>query len=142
MTKTLDNLQSLLNSDELQDYLTDYLDCDKVELLLNYEGHDVYTLNVTVINIYDDVETVAYSEIFEFSFTNQGLVTNLLYRFSPEYEDGRFLHASMLGDKLTKYLNARLPNKSGLSEYDLKTLDHRKLYPKTMIRKECDNKER
>lgn len=88
--------------------MTDYLDCDKVKVLLNYEGCDVYTLNLSVINIYDDVETAAYPETYEFSFTKQGLVTSLLYRFSPEYEDGRFLHASMLGDELTKYLNDRL----------------------------------
>lgn len=139
MKNFLNNLRSLLNSEELQEHLTDYLDCDKVEFLLNYDGHNVYTLNLSVINIYDDAETASYSETFEFSFTKQGLVTSLLYRFSPEYEDGRFLHASMLGDKLTKYLNARLPNKSGLSEYDLNTLDRRTLYPRTMIRKKCDN---
>lgn len=129
MKNFLNNIRSLLNSKELQEYLTDYLDCDEVKLLLNYEGYEVYTLNVTVINIYDDVETVAYFETFEFSFTKQGLVTSLLYRFSSEYEDELFLHASILGDKLTKYLNDRLPNESSLSEYELNQLDRRTLYP-------------
>ena len=136
MKNFLDNLQSLLSSKELQDYLTDYCDCDKVSLLLNYEGHDVYTLIIAVIVEIDDIETVAYSETYEFMFTRQGRITSLFHRKSLYHEYGRALHALTLGDKLTKYLNARLPNKSGLSEYDLKNLDRRTLYPKTMIRKE------
>ena len=139
MKNFLNNLRSLLNSKELQEYLTDYLDCDKVKLLLNYEGYEVYTLNVTVINIYDDVETVAYFETFEFSFTKQGRITSLLHRKSPYHEYARTLHALTLGDELTKYLNDRLLNESGLSECDLKTLDRRTLYPKTMIRKDCND---
>lgn len=139
MTKTLDNLQSLLNSEELQEYLTDYCNCDKVSLLLNYEGHDVYTLNVAVIVKIDDTETVAYSETYEFMFTRQGRITSLLHRKSPYHEYGRTLHALTLGNELTKYLNDRLPNESGLSECDLKNLDRRTLYPKTMIRKYCND---
>lgn len=134
MKHTLDNLRSLLNSEELQDYLTDYLECDRVKLLLNYEGHDVYTLKVAVIVKIDNIETVAYSETYEFMFTRQGRITSLFHRKSPYYEYGRTLHALTLGDELTKYLNDRLPNESGLSEYDLKNLDRRTLYPKTMIR--------
>ncbi len=101
-------LQSLLDSDEFQDYLTDYLDCDKVELIVNYEGHEVYTLNVKVINIYDGVETVPYSETYEFTFTKQGLVTNLLHRFDLEDYEGSRLHALTLGDKIHDYLNSHL----------------------------------
>lgn len=139
MKNFLDNLQSLLNSKELQDYLTDYCNCDKVSLLLNYEGHDVYTLNVAVIVKIDDTETVAYSETYEFMFTRQGRITSLLHRKSPYHEYGRTLHALTLGNELTKYLNDRLPNESGLSECDLKNLDRRTLYPKTMIRKYCND---
>lgn len=142
MKNFLDNLQALLSSDELKEYLTDYLDCDKVKLLLNYEGHDVYTLSIAVIVEIDDIETVAYSETYEFMFTRQSRITSLLHRSSRYYEYARSLNALTLGDKLTKYLNARLPNKSDLSEYDLKNLDRRTLYPRTMIRSECDNKER
>ena len=136
MTKTLDNLQFLLNSEELQEYLTDYCDCDKVSLLLNYEGHDIYTLSIAVIVEINDIETVAYSETYEFMFTKQGRITSLLHRVSPYYEHARSLNALVLGDELTKYLNDRLPDESGLSECDLKNLDRRTLYPKTMIRKE------
>lgn len=139
MKNFLNNIRSLLNSKELQEYLTDYLDCDKVKLLLNYEGYEVYTLNVTVINIYDDIETVAYSETYEFMFTRQGRITSLLHRKSPYHEYARTLHALTLGDELTKYLNDRLPNESGLSECDLKNLDRRTFYPKTMIRKYCND---
>ena len=123
MKNFLNNLRSLLNSEELQEYLTDYCNCDKVSLLLNYEGHDVYTLNVAVIVKIDDTETVAYSETYEFMFTRQGRITSLLHRKSPYHEYGRTLHALTLGNELTKYLNDRLPNESGLSECDLKTLD-------------------
>lgn len=139
MTKTLDNLQSLLNSEELQDYLTDYLHCGKVKLLLNYEGHYVYTLNVAVIVKIDDTETVEYSETYEFMFTRQGRITSLLHRKSPYHEYGRTLHALTLGNELTKYLNERMSDESLLSEYDLKTLDRRTLYPGTMIRKDCND---
>lgn len=139
MTKTLDNLQSLLDSEELQDYLTDYLDCDKVEFLLNYEGHDVYTLNVAVIVKIDDIETVAYSETYEFMFTRQGRITSLFHRKSPYHKYELTLHALTIGNELTKYLNDRLPNESGLSEYDLKNLNRRTLYPETMIRKDCND---
>lgn len=110
MTKTLDNLQSLLDSEELQDDLTDYLHCDKVSLLLNFEGHDVYTLSIAVIVEIDDIETVAYSETYEFMFTRQGRITSLLHRKSPYHEYARTLHALTLGNELTKYLNDRLPN--------------------------------
>lgn len=110
MTKTLDNLQSLLDSEELQDDLTDYLHCDKVSLLLNCEGHDVYTLSIAVIVEIDDIETVAYSETYEFMFTRQGRITSLLHRKSPYHEYARTLHALTLGNELTKYLNDRLPN--------------------------------
>lgn len=139
MKHVLNNLQSLLNSEELQEYLTDYCNCDKVSLLLNYEGHDVYTLNVAVIEKIDDTETVAYSETYEFMFTRQGRITSLLHRKSPYHEYGRTLHALTLGNELTKYLNDRLPNESGLSECDLKNLDRRTLYLKTMIRKYCND---
>ena len=115
MKQSLDNLRSLLSSEELQDYLTDYCDCDKVSLLLNYEGHDVYTLSIAVIVEIDDIETVAYSETYEFMFTRQGRITSLLHRDSLYYEYGRSLHALTLGDELTKYLNDRLPNNSCLS---------------------------
>lgn len=139
MKQLLDNLQSLLDSEELQDYLTDYLDCDKVILLLNYEGHDVYTLSIAVIVEIDDIETVAYSETYEFMFTRQGRITSLFHRKSPYHEYERTLHALTIGNELTKYLNDRLPDESGLSEYDLKTLDRRTLYPRTMIRKDLDS---
>lgn len=102
---SIDNLKDLINSEELRDYLTDYLDCDKVELSLNYEGDEVYTLNVTVINVYDDEEMTAYSETYEFSLTRHGLVTNLLHRMSFEDLDGSRFHTLTLGDKITKYLN-------------------------------------
>ena len=36
-------------------------------------------------------------------------------------------------------MNDRLPNESGLSEYELNQLDRRTLYPKTMIRKDCND---
>lgn len=136
MTKTLDNLQSLLNSEELQEYLTDYLECDRVKFILMKEGHRVYTLSVTVINVYDDVDTISYFETYEFMFTKHGRITTLLHRFSEDYEEGRTFHAITLGDKLTEYLNHRLPDESGLSEYELKNLDRRTLYPGTMIRKD------
>lgn len=139
MKNFLDNLRSLLNSEELQDYLTDHCYCDKVKLLLNYEGHYVYTLNVAAIVEIDRIETVAYSETYEFSFTRQGHVTNLLHRKSPYHEYERTLHALTIGNELTKYLNNRLPNESGLSEYELNHLDRRTLYPKTMIRKDCND---
>lgn len=139
MKHVLDNLQFLLNSEELQEYLTDYCDCDKVSLLLNYEGHDIYTLSIAVIVEINDIETVAYSETYEFMFTRQGRITSLLHRKSPYHEYARTLYALTLGDELTKYLNDRLPNESGLSECDLKNLDRRTLYPKTMIRKDCND---
>lgn len=139
MKNFLDNLRSLLNSEELQEYLTDYCDCDKVSLLLNYEGHDIYTLSIAVIIEIDRIETVAYSETYEFMFTRQSRITSLLHRKSPYHEYARTLHALTLGDELTKYLNDRLPNESCLSEYDLKTLDRRTLYPRTMIRKDLDS---
>lgn len=102
------NLKDLINSEKFQDYLTDYLDCDIVKLSLNYEGDGVYTLNVEVINIYDEVETTAYSETYEFSLTRQGLITSLLHQFSEDDIDGNLFHALTLGDKITKYLNDRL----------------------------------
>lgn len=139
MKHVLDNLRSLINSEELQDYLTDHCDCDKVSLLLNYEGHDVYTLSIAVIVEIDDIETVAYSETYEFMFTRQGCITSLFHRKSPYHEYARTLHALTLGNELTKYLNDRLPNESRLSECDLKTLDRRTLYPRTMIRKDLDS---
>lgn len=105
---SIDNLKNLIDSEEFQNYLTDYLDCDKVELLLNYEGDGVYTLNVEVIDIYDEVETTAYSEMFEFSLTRQGLVTSLLHRFSEDDVEGKRLHALELSDKIMKYLNDHL----------------------------------
>lgn len=138
MKQTLDNLQSLLNSEELQDYLTDYLKCDRVKLILMKEGHGVYTLSVTVIDSYDDVDTISYFETYEFMFTKHGRITTLLHRFSEDYEEGRTFHVMTLGDKLTEYLNYRLPDESGLSEYDLKNLDRRTLYPRTMIRSDRD----
>lgn len=138
MTKTLDNLQQLLNSEELQEYLTDYLECDRVKFILMKEGHEVYTLSVTVIDVYDDVDTISYFETYEFMFTKHGHITTLLHRFSEDYEEGRIFHAMTLGDKLTEYLNYRLPDESGLSEYELKNLDRRTLYPTTMLRKDCD----
>lgn len=134
MKQALDNLQQLLNSEELQEYLTDYLECDRVKLILMKEGHGVYTLSVTVINSYDDVDTISYFETYEFMFTKHGRITTLLHRFSEDYEVGRKFHAITLGDKLTEYLNYRLPDESGLSEYELKNLDRRTLYPRTMIR--------
>ena len=135
MKQTLDNLQSLLNSEELQKYLTDYLECDRVKLILMKEGHGVYTLSVTVINVYNDVDTISYFETYEFMFTEHGRITTLLHRFSEDYEEGRKFNAMTLGDKLTEYLNDRLPDESGLSGYELKNLDRRTLYPRTMIRK-------
>ena len=105
---SIDNLKDLIDSEELQDYLSDYLDCDKVKLSLNYEGDGVHTLNIEVINIYDEVETTAYSEMFEFSLTRQGFVTSLLHRFDPEDHDGSRYHALTLGEKITKYLNDHL----------------------------------
>ena len=134
MKQTLDNLQQLLNSEELQEYLTDYLECDRVKLILMKEGHGVYTLSVTVINSYDDVDTISYFETYEFMFTKHGRITTLLHRFSEDYEEGRKFHTMTLGDKLTEYLNYRLPDESRLSEYELKNLDRRTLYPGTMIR--------
>lgn len=134
MKQTLDNLQQLLNSEELQEYLTDYLECDRVKLILMKEGHGVYTLSVTVINSYDDVDTISYFETYEFMFTEHGRITTFLHRFSEDYEEGRTFHAMTLGDKLTNYLNDRLPDESGLSTYELKNLDRRTLYPRTMIR--------
>ena len=104
----VDNLKNLIKSEEFQDYLTDYLDCDEVKLSLNYEGDGVYTLNAEVINVYNDFETTAYSETYEFSFNRQGFVTNLLHRFSEEDIEGSRLHALTLGDKITKYLNDHL----------------------------------
>ena len=101
-------LQSLLDSDKFQEYLTDYLDSDKVEIIVNYEGHDVYTLNVRVINSYDNIETTSYSETYEFTFAKQGLVTNLLHRSSFEDLDKAQFNASTLSDKITKYLNDHL----------------------------------
>lgn len=140
MKQLFDNLQSLLNSKELQDYLTDYLNCDRVKLILMKEGRGFYTLSVTVIDvfsdIYCDVENVAYSATYESTFTKHGHITNLLHRFSEEHGGSRTFDVAVLGDKLTKYLNDRLPDESSLSEYDLNTLDRRTLYPKTMIRKE------
>lgn len=38
---SIDNLKNLIDSEEFQDYLTDYLDCDEVKLSLNYEGDEV-----------------------------------------------------------------------------------------------------
>lgn len=134
MKQALDNLQQLLNSEELQEYLTDYLECDRVKLILMKEGHGVYTLSVTVINSYDDVDTISYFETYEFMFTEHGRITTFLHRFSEDYEEGRKFHAMTLGDNLTEYLNYRLPDESGLSEYELKNLDRRTLYPRTMIR--------
>lgn len=136
MKQTLDNLQSLLNSEELQDYLTDYLNCDRVKLILMKEGQQVYTLSVTVIDSYDGVDTISYFETYEFMFTKHGRISTLLHRFSEEHGGSRTFHAAVLGDKLTKYLNDRLSDESGLSKHDLKTLDRRTLYPKTMIRKD------
>lgn len=134
MKQSLDNLQQLLKSEELQDYLTDYLECDRVKLIIMKEGHGVYTLSVTVIDSYDDADTISYFETYEFMFTKHGRITTLLHRFSEDYEVGRKFHAITLGDKLTEYLNYRLHDESGLSEYELKNLDRRTLYPKTMIR--------
>lgn len=134
MKQALDNLQQLLNSEELQEYLTDYLECDRVKLILMKEGHGVYTLSVTVINSYDDVDTISYFETYEFMFTEHGRITTLLHRFLEDYEEGRKFHAMALGDKLTEYLNYRLTDESGLSEFELKNLDRRTLYPRTMIR--------
>lgn len=134
MKRALDNLQSLINSKELQKYLTDYLECDRVKLIVMKEGHGVYTLSVTVIDSYDGVNTISYFETYEFMFTKHDHITTLLHRFSEDYEEGRTFHAMTLGDKLTEYLNYRLPDESGLSEYDLKNLDRRTLYPRTMIR--------
>lgn len=134
MKQSLDNLHQLLKSEELQEYLTDYLECDRVKLILMKECHGVYTLSVTVINSYDDVDTISYFETYEFMFTKRGHITTLLNRFSEDYEEGRKFHAMTLGDKLTEYLNYRLPDESGLSEYELKNLDRRTLYPRTMIR--------
>ena len=68
-------------------------------------------------------------------FTKHGHMTTLLHRFSEDYEEGRKFNAMTLGDKLTEYLNDRLRDESGLSEYELKNLDRRTLYPRTMIRK-------
>lgn len=135
MKQTLDNLQSLINSKELQKYLTDYLKCDRVKLIIMKEGHGVYILSVTVIDSYDDVDTISFVETYEFMFTKHSRITTLLHRFSEDYEEGRKFNAMTLGDKLTEYLNDRLPDKSGLSEYELKNLDRRTLYPRTMIRK-------
>lgn len=135
MKRTLDNLQSLINSKELQKYLTDYLECDRVKLIIMKEGHGVYTLSVTVIDSYDSVDTISYFETYEFMFTKHDRITTLLHRFSEDYEEGRKFNAMTLGDKLTEYLNDRLPDESGLSEYELKNLDRRTLYPRTMIRK-------
>lgn len=135
MKRALDNLQSLINSKELQKYLTDYLKCDRVKLILMKEGQGVYTLSVTVIDSYDSVDTISYFETYEFMFTKHGRISTLLHRFSEDYEEGRTFHAMTLGDKLTEYLNDRLPDESGLSEYELKNLDRRTLYPGTMIRK-------
>ena len=104
----VDNLKNLIDSEEFQDDLTDYLDCDEVKLSLNYEGDGVYTLNAEVINVYNDVETTAYSETYEFSFNGQGFVTSLLHRFSEEDIEGSRFHALTLGDKITKYLNDHL----------------------------------
>ena len=104
----VDTLKDLIKSEEFQDYLTDYLDCDEVKLSLNYEGYGVYTLNAEVINVYNDVETTAYSETYEFSFNRQGFVTSLLHRFSEEDTEGSRFHALTLGDKITKYLNDHL----------------------------------
>ena len=134
MKQSLDNLQQLLNSEELQDYLADYLKCDRVKLILMKEGQLVYTLSVTVIDSYDDVDTISYFETYEFMFTEHGRITTLLHRFSEDYEEDRKFHAITLGDNLTEYLNYRLPDESGLSEYELKNLDRRTLYPKTMLR--------
>ena len=112
MKQTLDNLQQLLNSEELQDYLTDYLECDRVKLILMKEGHGVYTLSVTVINVYDDVDdvddvdTISYFETYEFMFTKHGRISTLLHRFSEDYEEGRKFNAMTLGDKLTEYLRS------------------------------------
>lgn len=106
MKQTLNNLQQLLNSEELQEYLTDYLECDRVKLILMKEGHGVYTLSVTVINVYDDVDTISYFETYEFMFTKHGRITTLLHRFSEDYEEGRTFHAMTLGDKLTEYLRS------------------------------------
>lgn len=105
MKQTLDNLQQLLNSEELQEYLTDYLECDRVKLILMKEGHGVYTLSVTVIDSYDDVDTISYFETYEFMF-KRGRITTLLHRFSEDYEEGRTFHAMTLGDKLTEYLRS------------------------------------
>lgn len=138
MKQTLDNLQQLLNSEELQEYLTDYLECDRVKLILMKEGHGVYTLSVTVINVYDDVDTISYFETYEFMFTKHGRITTLLHRFSEDYEEGRTFRAITLGGKLTEYLNYRLRDESGLSEYDLKNLDRRTLYPKAMIQSDSN----
>ena len=106
MKQTLDNLQSLLNSEELQDYLTDYLECDRVKPILMKEGHGVYTLSVTVIDSYDGVDTISYFETYEFMFTEHGRISTLLHRFSEDYEEGRTFHAMTLGDKLTEYLRS------------------------------------
>ena len=64
MKQLLNNLQSLLNSKELQDYLTDYLECDRVNLILTKEGQRVYTLSVIVINVRDDMDTISYFETY------------------------------------------------------------------------------
>lgn len=104
----VDRLKDLIMSEEFQDYLTDYLDCDEVKLSLNYEGDGVHTLNVEVINIYDGVEKTAYSETYEFSFNRQGFVTSLLHRFSEEDTEGSRFYALTLGDKIRDYLNSRL----------------------------------
>lgn len=104
----VDRLKDLIMSEEFQDYLTDYLDCDEVKLSLNYKGGGVHTLNVEVINLYDEVETTAYSKMFEFSLDKQGFATSLLHRFSEDdVEEIRF-HASVLGDKIRDYLNDHL----------------------------------
>ena len=104
----VDRLKDLIMSEEFQDYLTDYLDCDEVKLSLNYEGDGVHTLNVEVINIYDEVETTACSRMFEFSLDKQGFVTSLLHRFSEDDVEVSRFNALTLGDKIRDYLNSRL----------------------------------
>lgn len=106
MKQTVDNLQSLLNSEELQDYLTDCLKCDRVKLIIMKEGQGVYTLSVTVIDSYDGVDTISYFETYEFMFTKHGRISTLLHRFSEDYEEGRKFNAMTLGDKLTEYLRS------------------------------------
>lgn len=105
---TYEKLKQLLNDADLQQKLTDHLDCDKVRLNLIELDKIYHELDLQVIKIVDDREVLKYTDSFAFELNDLDSLFFFAIRFNEFVSPSQALETAKTGQIIEEHLKASL----------------------------------